>query len=64
LSPSNSELCMGEFRGMKQKRTGRVTIESPLSQEDIDKQKAKGSLITTFGTMVSVPKKYVEEIRI
>ena len=49
---------------MKQKRTGRVTIESPLSQEDIDKQKAKGSLITTFGTMVSVPKKYVEEIRI
>lgn len=64
LSPSDSEMHMGEYRGMEQKPTGRVTIESPLTQEEIDKMKAKGSLITTIGTMVGVPSRYVEEIRI
>lgn len=43
---------------------GTVTVETPLSQEEIDKQKAKHSLITTMGTIVGVPKSYVEEVRI
>ena len=64
LYPSDSELCMGEYMGTKQRPTGRVTIESPLTQEEIEKQKAKGSLLTTVGTMIGVPRKYVEEIRI
>lgn len=55
---------LGEFNGVKSKPTGRVTIESPLCQAEIDKQRAKGSLITTIGVMINVPVGYVEEIRI
>lgn len=64
LTPSDSELNMGEFIGIEQKPTGRITIESPLTQKEIDEQKAKGSLITTTKVMVNVPRGYVEEIRI
>ena len=64
LYPSDSELFMGEYRGMKQRPTGKVTIESPLTQKEIDKQKSKGSLLTTVGMMVEIPRKYIEEIRI
>jgi hypothetical protein len=62
LSPSNAELRMGEYMGMEQRPTGNVTLEMPLDQHEIDQRKAKGSLITTIGTMVNVSKEYVEEI--
>jgi len=55
LYPSDSEMRMGEYMGMKQKPTGKVTIESPLSRKWIDENKQKGSLITTIGTMIGVP---------
>jgi len=64
LTPSDSELCKGEYRGMEQKPTGRVTIEKPFTQEEIDEQKAKGSPLINTGTIIGVPKKYVEEIKI
>ena len=43
---------------------GTLTIESPLTRDEIEKQRARGSLLTTVGTMVGVPEGYVEEIRI
>lgn len=58
------ESNLGEFRGVKPKPTGRLTIESPLCQAEIDKQKAQGSLITTFGIIVGVPRRYIEEIKL
>ena len=64
LNPSDSQLYIDEYREMKQKTTGRVTIEIPLSQEEIDNRKEKRSLITTMCTMVGVPKSCLEEIRI
>lgn len=64
LTPSDSELCMGEYMGREQKPTGFVTIEVPLSQEEIEKQRARGSRLITMCTMVGVPVRYVEEIRI
>jgi hypothetical protein len=39
-----------------------LTVEIPYNNEEISKQKEKGSLITTMGTIVGVPKKYIEEI--
>ncbi len=62
LHPSDSQLCMGEWKGTKQRPTGTLTIESPLTQEAIDKQRARGSLLTTVGTIVGVPASYIEEI--
>lgn len=64
LFPSDSQLRMGEYMGVKQKPNGYITIERPFTQEEIDKQRAKGSLITTYGTMVCVPRKYLTEVRI
>ena len=43
---------------------GTLTIESPLTRKEIEKQRAQGSLITTVGTMVGVPAGYIEEIRV
>jgi len=62
--PDDSQLCMGEYMGMEQKPIGRATVESPLCQKEIEKQRAKGSLITTCGTIIGVPIGYIEEIRI
>ena len=64
LNPSDSQLCIGEYIEIEQKTTGKVTIEIPLSQEEIDNRKEKRSLITTMCTMVGVPKSCLEEIRI
>ena len=50
----------GRYTGRKY--TGRVTIESPLSPEEIKEQEAKCSLLTTIKTVINVPKKYIEEI--
>jgi len=47
----------------KPKYKGTLTIESPLSPEEIAREKRRPSLITTIGTMVGVPQGYVEEIR-
>lgn len=40
-----------------------VTIERPKTQKEIDRQKAMSSLLTTDGTIVGVPRGYIEEIR-
>ena len=61
LTPSDSELCRGGYMGIEQKPTGRVTIEKPFI---LGEEKTKGSRLTTIGTIVGVPKEYVEEIRI
>lgn len=63
LDPSNSELRMGEYQGMKQKPTGFVTIESPLTQEEIRANKERGSSIKTYRTIVGVPKECLHEVR-
>ena len=57
-------VSMGEYRGVEQKPRGTLIIEIPHTEEDILKNREKGSLITTFGTTIGVPKSYVEEIRI
>lgn len=62
VTPSDSELCMGEYAGMEQQPAGTVTVEIPLTQEGIDWHKAKGSLLTTMVTMIEVPEGYIEEI--
>ena len=64
IFPTDSQLAMGEYMGRIQKPTGTVTIESPLPQKDIDKQKAQCSLLRTVGTIVGVPKSYVEGVRL
>ncbi|HEA46480.1 MAG TPA: hypothetical protein ENH99_01735 [Candidatus Pacearchaeota archaeon] len=63
LTPSDAELRMGEFRGMEQKPSGRVTIEKPLTPKQISGRIGRGH-IRTMGTIVDVPLKYVEEIRV
>ena len=62
LFPINSELAMGEYIGMKQKLTGKGSVEIPLSKKEIKKQKLKGSLLTTIGTMVNVPLGFIDEV--
>ncbi len=64
LFPDDSEICMGEYMGMEQKPTGKVTIETPLTKEEIDKRRLEGSFITTIGTMTGVPLKYIHEVKI
>jgi len=44
--------------------SNRLTIESPMTQEAINEEGVRGSYITTLRTIVWVPSKYVEEIRI
>ena len=55
---------MGEYRGMKQRPTKRVTVESPLTPEAIAKNKTRGSGIVTIGTTIGVPRGYVDEIKL
>jgi len=64
LSPSDAELQMGEFRGMEQRPTGSVTVERPFTPEQISEQRERGSLISTVCTVIGVPQKYVEEVRV
>ena len=63
MTPNDSELCMGEYRGMEQKPTGTLSVATPMSAEEIERQRAKGSGLSTWGAMVNVPKRYVEEVR-
>ena len=64
MTPTDGELQMGEYSGMTQKPTGRVTIESPITQAAIDKNISQGSGIVTVGTMVCVPRRYIEEVKL
>ena len=41
-----------------------VVVESPMTQEWIDREKARGSGLRTVGCIVNVPKSYVEEVLI
>jgi hypothetical protein len=63
LFPSDGQVQMGEYRGVKQKPSGYLAIEKPMSTEDL-KKRDKKDYITTFCTTVCVPKEYVEEIPI
>ena len=63
MEPTDSQLQMGEYMGMAQRPTGRVTIETPLSFQDIERERLRGSLITTVGLIVDVPGRYVSEIK-
>ncbi len=58
LTPEDSRL------GIEPKPTGRVTIESPLTQAELDEEGAINSLTTTNRTMIGVPARYVEEIKV
>ena len=37
-----------------------VTVEKPMTMESINENRAKGSLNTTIGTMVNVPKRLIK----
>lgn len=39
-----------------------VTIETPCTKEEIIKNKKEKSLISTFGTIINVPRRFVEEL--
>lgn len=53
----------GEIVLFKKEESGDLTIEKPMSKEQIKAEQQKNSLITTICTMVSVPSKgYIEEI--
>ncbi len=58
-----TEEFSSETNGQK-RNLGTLTIETPLIKEEIDKEKAKGSLLTTIRTMVGVPKNFVRTVRI
>jgi hypothetical protein len=62
MTPSDGEMSMGEYMGREQKPRGIITVEIPMSSEDITKQRAKHSLLTTFGCTIRVPEKYIEEV--
>ena len=40
-----------------------LTIETPMTLEEIERQRTKRSLLTTAGCMVCVPPRYIEEVR-
>lgn len=42
---------------------GTCVIEIPMSDEMIDKQRERGSCLTTWGCCVGVKTKYIEEIK-
>ena len=53
----------GEIVLCRAERTSKtLTLDRPLSIEAIDEEVARGSLITTIGTMVGVPRRYVREV--
>jgi hypothetical protein len=59
--PEDSMTQLGEYKGMKQELTGKITIETPLSKKELKERK---NLITTTKTIVCVPREYVTKIRI
>lgn len=42
--------------------TGTITVEFPMDQDEIQKQRARGSFLSTFGTVVSVPRGHIREV--
>jgi hypothetical protein len=60
MFPTDGQLRMGEYMGQEQKPTGTLTIETPMIQEEIEKQ--RGSGLTTWGAMINVPERYIEEV--
>lgn len=49
---------------VSKKDLGTLIVEIPMSQAGIDKEKLRGSFITTFRTIVGVPKSYVKKAKI
>ena len=46
----------------KEFNSGRLVVELAHSKEDIEKNRAAGSFIATYGTIFHVPKGFVKEI--
>ena len=46
----------------KKESGGTICVETPMNDEWIEKTKARGSGIRTVGTMVNVPRDFVEEV--
>ena len=63
MTPTDGQLQMGEYMGMEQRPTGTLAVAIPMGAEEIERQKAKGSGIRTWGAMVNVPERYVEEVK-
>lgn len=42
---------------------GTVTLEMPLTLDEIKENRKKGSFISTYGTLICVPKNYVKELK-
>ncbi len=62
VNPLDCQMAMGEYMGMEQKPTGKLTIERPIDKEWIEANKQEGSLLTTHSTCIGVPCFLVEEI--
>jgi len=41
---------------------GKLNVEKPMNYEQIEKEKARGSLLITLTCIVNVPRGYVEEV--
>ena len=60
-----SEECLRSYKGRpifydESKYTdGCCTIEEPMCKKELDRQKENHSLLTTVGTMIAVPMKYI-----
>lgn len=58
-----SSMFKGEIVLFRPDESGTLTIEYAMAPNAIEEQRKKGSLLTTMGTMVSVPAHYVKEIK-
>ena len=56
------EILDERYYSPKERSDKTVTIEIPLSKEEIEKRESEGSGITTICTMAGVPKSYIEEV--
>ena len=62
MTPSDSQIHMGEYMGCEQRPTGIVTIERPVNAAELGSRRIAGLLLVTFCTMVGVPRDCIEEI--
>lgn len=56
----------GEIVGytLRQSKKGLLTVEKPHTPEEIKKRRSEGNMISTFKTIVGVPREYIEQIKI
>jgi hypothetical protein len=58
------EFTWPDYHFIKPKPTKTVTVETPLSKEEISKNRKNHSLISTIGTIIGVPENYVREVQL